>query len=216
MKKDTRVVRAGLNKKRNAGVVNTPVVRASTVIFENVAAMREVTDRVLKKREKALYYGRRGTPTHWTLQEAITDLAGGDDTVLAPSGLGACTLAILGCVKGGDHVLMTDSVYEPTRIFCAGFLKNFGVEVSYYDPMIGAGIASIMKPNTTLVYCESPGSMTFEVQDIPAIAKAAHAQGAKVAVDNTWASPVFADRWIWAQISRSRRAQNISSVTPTR
>ena len=190
MKKDTRVVRGGLNKKRNAGVVNTPVVRASTVIFENVAAMRDATARA-KKFEKSLYYGRRGTPTHWTLQEAITDLAGGDDTVLAPSGLGACTLAILGCVKAGDHILVTDSVYEPTRYFCAGLLKNFGVEVDYYDPTIGAGIAALLKPNTTLVFCESPGSMTFEVQDIPAIAAAAHARGAVVAVDNTWASPLF-------------------------
>ena len=190
MKKDTRVVRGGLNKKRNAGVVNTPVVRASTVIFENVAAMREATGRA-KTFEKSLYYGRRGTPTHWTLQEAITDLAGGADTVLAPSGLGACTLAILGCVKAGDHILVTDSVYEPTRYFCAGLLRNFGVDVDYYDPMIGAGIAAWMKPNTTLVFCESPGSMTFEIQDIPAIAATAHARGALVAVDNTWASPLF-------------------------
>ena len=191
MKKDTRVVRGGLNKKRNAGVVNTPVVRASTVIFENVAAMRDADERVLKKHEKILFYGRRGTPTHWTLQEAITDLAGGADTALAPSGLGACTLAILSCVKAGDHILVTDSVYGPTRAFCSGFLKRFGVDVDYYDPTIGAGIAALLKPNTTLVFCESPGSLTFEIQDIPAIAAAAHARGAKVAVDNTWSSPLF-------------------------
>jgi cystathionine beta-lyase len=180
-----------LNKNRNAGVVNTPVVRGSTVVFDSVAVMRDAVDRATKKREKVLYYGRRGTPTHWTLQEAVTELAGGADTVLAPSGLGACTLAILGCVKAGDHILVTDSVYEPTRNFCAGFLKSFGVETTYYDPLIGAGIAQLMKPNTTLVFCESPGSLTFEVQDIPAIAAAAHQNGAKVAVDNTWASPLF-------------------------
>ncbi|MBY0509926.1 MAG: PLP-dependent transferase, partial [Rhodospirillaceae bacterium] len=191
MKKETKVVRAGLNKKRNAGVVNTPVVRGSTVVFDSVAAMRDATDRVIKKREKALYYGRRGTPTHWTLQEAITELAGGFDTVLTPSGLSACTIAILGCVKAGDHILVTDSVYEPTRNFCTGYLKSFGVETTFYDPLIGAGIAALMKPNTTLVLCESPGSLTFEVQDIPAIAAAAHKEGAKVAVDNTWASPLF-------------------------
>jgi cystathionine beta-lyase len=191
MKKDTKVIRAGLNKKRNGGVVNTPVVRGSTVVFDSVAAMRDANDRVIKKREKALSYGRRGTPTHWTLQEAITDLAGGADTVLTPSGLSACTIAILGCVKAGDHILVTDSVYEPTRNFCGGYLKSFGVETTYYDPLIGAGIAALMKPNTTLVLCESPGSLTFEVQDIPAIAAAAHAKGAKVAVDNTWASPLF-------------------------
>ena len=191
MKKNTRVIRAGLNKKRNAGVVNTPVVRASTVVFESVAAMRDATDRVFQKHEKTLYYGRRGTPTHWTLQEAVTDLAGGADTVLTPSGLSACTVAILGCVKAGDHILVTDSVYEPTRNFCTGYLKSFGVETTFYDPLIGAGIAALMKPNTTLVFCESPGSLTFEIQDLPAIAAAAHAGGAKVAVDNTWASPLF-------------------------
>jgi len=191
MKKNTKIVRAGLNKKRNAGVVNTPVVRASTVVFETLAAMRDADERVLKKNEKALYYGRRGTPTHWTLQEAITDLAGGADTVLAPSGLGACTLAVLGCVKTGDHVLATDSVYGPTRSFFDGFLKNLGVEVSYYDPVIGTGIAALFKANTTLVFCESPGSLTFEVQDLPAISAAAHTHGAKVAVDNTWGTPLF-------------------------
>jgi len=191
MKKETKVVRAGLNKKRNGGVVNTPVVRGSTVVFDSVAAMHHATDRVMKKREKALYYGRRGTPTHWTLQEAITELAGGADTVLTPSGLSACTVAILGCVKAGDHILVTDSVYEPTRNFCSGYLKSFGVETTYYDPRIGAGIAALMQSNTTFVLCESPGSLTFEIQDIPAIAAAAHAKGAKVAVDNTWASPLF-------------------------
>jgi len=190
MKKDTKAVRAGLNKKRNAGAVNTPVVRTSTVIFENTAAMR-AADVAFKKREKTLYYGRRGTPTHWTLQEAVSELAGAEDTVLAPSGLGACTLAILGSVKAGDHVLMTDSAYEPTRTFCNGLLKNLGVETTYYDPLIGAGIANLLRPNTTLVFCESPGSMTFEIQDIPAIAAAAHKQGARVAVDNTWATPLF-------------------------
>lgn len=191
MKKATKIIRAGLDKKRNAGAVNTPVVRASTVVFESVAAMRDATDRATKNREKVLYYGRRGTPTHWTLQEALTALAGGADTVLAPSGLGACTLAILACVKAGDHILVTDSVYEPTRNFCAGFLKRFGVETSYYDPLLAEGVAALLQSNTTLVFCESPGSLTFEIQDIPAIAAAAHRHGAKVAVDNTWASPLF-------------------------
>ena len=191
MKKDTKVVRGGLNKKRNAGAVNTPVMRASTVVYENVAAMRETIARATQGREKVLYYGRRGTPTHWTLQEAITELAGAADTVLAPSGLAACTLAILGCVKAGDHILVTDSIYEPTRGFCEGFLKSFGVETTYYDPLVGAGVARLFKANTTLVMCESPGSLTFEVQDLPAIATAAHHHGAKVAVDNTWATPLF-------------------------
>lgn len=191
MKKDTKIVRGGLNKKRNAGVVNTPVVRASTVVYEDTAAMRETITRAIKGREKVLYYGRRGTPTHWTLQEAISELAGAADTVLAPSGLAACTLAIMGCVKAGDHILVTDSIYEPTRTFCSGWLANFGVETTYYNPLVGGEIVKLFKPNTTLVVCESPGSLTFEIQDIPAIAAAAHKYGAKVAVDNTWGTPLF-------------------------
>ncbi len=191
MKKDTKVVRGGLNKKRNAGAVNTPVVRASTVVHDSVAAMHETWARAAAPRAKVFTYGRRGTPTHWTLQEAITELAGAADTVLAPSGLGACTLTILGCVKAGDHILVTDSIYEPTRNFCSGWLAQFGVETSYYDPLLGAGIAALFKPNTKLVLCESPGSLTFEVQDLPAIAAAAHKHGARVAVDNTWATPLF-------------------------
>jgi cystathionine beta-lyase len=191
MKKDTQVVRAGQKKSRNAGIVNTPVFHASTVVFENTAALHVAADKALKKGEKHLFYGRRGTPTHWTLQEAISELEGAVDTYLTPSGLSACTLAILGCVKTGEHLLMTDSVYEPTRSFCDGFLKQFGVETTYYDPAIGAGIAELMKPNTKAVFCESPGSHTFEIQDIPAISKAAHAKGALVLADNTWSSPLF-------------------------
>lgn len=192
MKKDTQIIHAGQNKKRNAGIVNTPVYHASTVVFENSAKLAEASERALKNREKHLFYGRRGTPTHWTLQEAISEIEGAADTFLTPSGLSACTLAILGCVKAGDHILVTDSVYEPTRTFCDSFLSTFGVETSYYDPLIGAGVADLMKPNTTVVFCESPGSHTFEVQDLPAIAKAVHAKGtAKVLVDNTWASPLF-------------------------
>jgi cystathionine beta-lyase len=190
MKKDTKVIRAGHSKTRNGGIVNTPVYRASTVVFDTVAQLRETGQRWLKG-EKILTYGRMGTPTHWTLEEAITELAGGADTILTPSGVAACALAILGSVKTGDHVLVSDSAYEPTRKLCDGLLKDFGVETSYYDPCIGAGIAGLMRPNTTLVFCESPGSHTFEVQDIPAIAKGAHAHGAKVAIDNTWASPLF-------------------------
>lgn len=190
MKKDTKVIRAGHSKKRNAGIVNTPVYHASTVVFDTVADLRAVGARALKG-EKVLCYGRFGTPTHWTLEDAITELAGGADTILTPSGVAACALAILGCVKAGDHVLVSDSAYEPTRKLCDGLLKDFGVETGYYDPCIGGGIAALLRDNTRLVFCESPGSHTFEVQDIPAIAKAAHARGAKVAIDNTWASPLY-------------------------
>jgi len=190
MKKETKVIRAGHSKKRNAGIVNTPVYHASTVVFDTVADLRAVGARALKG-EKVLCYGRFGTPTHWTLEDAITELAGGADTILTPSGVAACALAILGCVKAGDHILVSDSAYEPTRKLCDGLLKDFGVETGYYDPCIGGGIAALLRGNTRLVFCESPGSHTFEVQDIPAIAKAAHARGAKVAIDNTWASPLY-------------------------
>jgi cystathionine beta-lyase len=190
MKKATRTIRAGQNKKRNGGAVNTPVFHASTVVFDTVAEMRDAHARH-KRREKVLSYGRRGTPTHWTLQEALTDLAGGADTVLTPSGLAACTIAILACAKAGDHILVSDSVYEPTRNFCTGFLAAMGVETTFYEPRIGKGIAALFRPDTRLVFCESPGSLTFEVQDIPAIAGVAREQGAKVAVDNTWATPLF-------------------------
>jgi cystathionine beta-lyase len=165
------------------------VFHASTVLFDSVAQMQDVTDRVHKKGEKALYYGRRGTPTHWTLQEAITDLEGAADTLLTPSGLSACTIAILGSVKAGDHILVTDSVYEPTRSFCDGVLTNFGITTTYFAPT--ADIAPLLQPNTALVFAESPGSHTFEIQDVPALAAAAHARGAMLAVDNTWASPVL-------------------------
>ena len=191
MKKPTKVIRAGLDKKRNAGAVNTPVYHASTVTFSSVAAMRETFDRARNKHEKAFYYGRLGTPTHWTLQEALTELAGGADTVLTPSGLSACTLAILACVKAGDHILVSDSVYEPTRNFCTGLLRRLGVETTFFDPRAGSDIAAQMRDDTTLVFCESPGSLTFEVEDIPAIARVARERGAKVAVDNTWATPLF-------------------------
>ncbi len=190
-KAETQVVRAGVNKARNAGIVNTPVFHASTVVFESVAALRAASDRVFKKHEKVLFYGRRGTPTHWTFQEAISDLEGAAETFLTPSGLSACTLAILGCVKAGDNILVTDSAYEPTRTFCDGLLAALGISTTYYPPTVGAGIAALMKPNTTVIFAEAPGSHTFEMQDLPALAKAAHARDALLLVDNTWASPLF-------------------------
>ena len=181
-KAETRVVRAGVDKTRNAGIVNTPVFHASTVVFESVAALRAASDRVFKKHEKVLFYGRRGTPTHWTFQEAISDLEGAAETYLTPSGLSACTLAILGCVKAGDNILVTDSAYEPTRTFCDGLLAALGITTTYYPPTVGAGIAALMKPNTTVIFAEAPGSHTFEMQDLPALANAALALGADVSI----------------------------------
>ncbi len=182
-KQDTLIVTLGRDPDANFGVVNPPVYHASTILYP--------TFKALKERKQPVTYGRRGTPTTFALQDTVAALEGGHKTVLTPSGLAAVTTALLAHVKTGDHLLMTDSAYGPSRHFCDTILKKNGVDVQYYDPRIGAGIAKLMKPNTTVVFTESPGSVTFEVQDVPAIAKAAHAGGAIVILDNTWASPLY-------------------------
>jgi cystathionine beta-lyase len=179
----TVAAHAGLHPDAFHGFVNPPVVHASTVLSPTA-------DDFLAHRGR-YHYGRRGTPTSDALSEAMTALEGGAGTVLAPSGLCAITTALLAVLSAGDHLLMTDSVYGPTRAFCDGMLKRLGVETTYYDPLVGGGIAGLMRENTRAVFVESPGSLTFEVQDIPAIAAAAHARGAAVLMDNTWATPLF-------------------------
>src|SRR5690606_16750014 len=136
-----------------------------------------------KNRFDTVYYGRHGTPTSFALEEAMADLEGGHRSVAVCSGLAAITVALMAFLKAGDHVLMADTVYDPSRRV-AQFLAGLAIETTFYDPLIGPGIADLMKPNTKLVFTESPGSLTFEVQDIPAIAEAAHAHGAKVMLDN--------------------------------
>ena len=180
-KPDTIAVSAGRMSEAHFGAVNTPVYRASTILFPSLAA--------LEARTQEYSYGRRGTPTSRSLEEAICALEGGARTVLVPSGLNACATAILSVAGAGDHLLMLDSCYEPTRDFCDKVLKRFGVATTYYPPT--ADITPYLKPNTKAVFCESPGSLTFEVQDIPALAKIAHAHGASVLMDNTWATPIF-------------------------
>ena len=180
-KPDTIAVSAGRMSEAHFGAVNTPVYRASTILFPSLAA--------LEARTQEYSYGRRGTPTSRSLEEAICALEGGARTVLVPSGLNACATAILSVAGAGDHLLMLDSCYEPTRDFCDKVLKRFGVETTYYPPT--ADITPYLKPNTKAVFCESPGSLTFEVQDIPAIAGIAHAHGASVLMDNTWATPLL-------------------------
>lgn len=179
----TRLVHAGRDPNEQHGFVNTPIYRGSTVLFPT-------TDDLLNRRGR-FTYGTHGTPTTESLEKAWTQISGAAGTVLAPSGLAAVTLALMAFLKAGDHLLMTDSVYRPTRIFCDGILKNFGVETTYYDPLIGAGIADLLRPNTTIVFTEAPGSQSFEMQDIPAIAEVAHRHGAVVVMDNTWATPLF-------------------------
>lgn len=182
-KPETKVVSAGRMSKDHFGAVNTPLYRASTILFPDLASMAPG--------KQAYTYGRRGTPTSKSLEDAICELEGGAAVVLTPSGLNAVTTAIFSVVGHGDHLLMPDSVYGPTRYFCDTTLKRFGVETSYYAPQ--ADIAPLLRPNTRAVFCESPGSYTFEIQDIPAIARAAHAHGASVLMDNTWATPLLFD-----------------------
>ncbi|KKB12800.1 cystathionine beta-lyase [Devosia geojensis] len=165
------------------GFVNTPVYRGSTVLFKTLDDLEGQQQRFL--------YGRAGNPTTEQVTQVVTLLEGAHDTILAPSGLAAVTIAILSCVSAGDDILITDSAYEPTRSFADGFLKRMGAGARYYDPRIGAGIADLIGENTRAVFVESPGSGTFEVQDLPAIAAATHARGAKVIVDNSWATPLF-------------------------
>jgi cystathionine beta-lyase len=179
----TRLVHAGRDPSEQHGFVNTPIYRGSTVLYPTM-------DDLLHRRGR-YSYGTKGTPTTEALENAWTELTGAAGTALAPSGLAAVTLALMSCLKAGDHLLMTDSVYRPTRIFCDGVLKKFGVETTYYDPLIGAGIEALIRPNTKAVFTEAPGSQSLEMQDIPTIADVAHRHGAVVLMDNTWATPLF-------------------------
>jgi cysteine-S-conjugate beta-lyase len=182
-KPETIAVAAGRMTAQHFGAVNTPVYRTSTILHPTFES--------LKTEGLPYKYGRRGTPSSRSFESAMEALEGGTRTVATPSGLSAITTAIFAVCGTGDHLLMTDSCYGPTRLFCDKTLKRFGIETTYYDPLIGAGIAGLFRPNTRAVYCESPGSLTFEVQDVPAIAKEAHARGASVLIDNTWATPLY-------------------------
>ncbi len=180
----TAVVHSGRNPAAQHGFVNPPAYRGSTVLFPTLEAL-EAYER------QPFRYGRHGTPTTAALEDALCELEGGARTLLTASGYQAVTTAILAFVKAGDHVLMVDSVYQPTRKFCDTILARLGVATTYYDPLVGAGIADLIQPNTRVVFLESPGSLTFEVQDVGAIAKAAQARDVTVLMDNTWASPLY-------------------------
>jgi len=187
MKKDTLLTQVGRDPARYSGMVNTPVFRTSTVIHPNLASYEKRPP----EGEKIVRYGRYGTPTTFALEEAVAQMEGGFRAAAVPSGLAAITSALSAFVKTGDHLLVSDSVYAPTRVFCERQLKANGVDVEYYDPLLGAGIAARMKANTRAVFCESPGSLTFEMQDIPAISRVAHERSAVVLADNTWGTPYF-------------------------
>ncbi len=189
LRPDTLLSHLGRDPARFGGAVNTPVFRCSTVLTEGMERFEQGRQRRFEKNE--FVYGRLGTPTTFSLEEALAGIEGGFGTVLTSSGLAAIACALLAFAEAGGHILVTDSAYEPTRRFCNGLLARFGVETEYYDPLIGAGIADRIRPETKAVFCESPGSLTFEVQDLPAIAAAAGAKGVPVLVDNTWATPLF-------------------------
>ncbi|MDQ2963919.1 MAG: cystathionine beta-lyase [Pseudomonadota bacterium] len=182
----TEVAHLGRDPRQHLGAVNTPVYRATTILFDTVAEL-EAAER---GEYPGITYGLHGLPTVTDLQAAMAQLEGGYAGLAVPSGLAAITLALLGTTRAGDHVLITDAVYGPTRRFCDNQLKRLGIEVSYYDPLAGAAIEREFRSNTRLVFTESPGSLTFEVQDVPAIAEVVHAKGALVLLDNTWATPL--------------------------
>ena len=189
VKPATRIVGAGRRREWTQGVVNTPVWRASTILYESIADMRETGQ---GDTHHKLYYGRRGTPTQWSLADALTELEpGAEGTFLYCSGVAAIAAALLSVLGPGDELLLVDSAYEPTRGLARGLLKRFGITTRFYDPLIGAGIADLIGEKTRAIFLESPGSLTFEVQDIPAIVAAAKARGVITLLDNTWATPLY-------------------------
>ncbi len=181
----TQLVNAGRDPQAYFGFINPPVYHASTLLYPTAA------DQVAQR--SRYQYGRRGTPTMEALENALREIEGDKcaGVALLPSGLAAISTALLAVAGSGDHILMSDTAYWPTRMFCDGMLARMGVTTTYYDPLIGAGISKLIQPNTKAVYLESPGSQTFEMQDVPAIAQAAHDKGALVLMDNTWATPLY-------------------------
>ena len=187
MKKQTKILNVGRNPEANFGIINPPVYHASTVLFPTVSALHEATARW----HDGVYYGLNGTPTTFAFQEAIAELEGFPNAIAVPSGLAAIAGVLLAFLQQGDHLLVVDSVYGPTRRFCDGILKKYGVETTYYLPSIGSKIEELIRPKTRVIFAESPGSLTFEVQDIPSIVEVAHNTNIKVVFDNTWAGGIF-------------------------
>jgi len=184
---ETRLAHAGRAPHAHHGAVNPPVYHASTIMHPTLADWEAAG----KPGYDGYVYGRFGTPTTRAFETAIAEIYGADDAVAVSSGLAAIAVAMTAHTKAGDHVLVTDSAYFPCRKFCDNVLKKYGVATTYYDPTVGAGISNLIRPETSLIVTESPGSLTFEIQDIPAIVAAAHARGVKVMTDNTWATALY-------------------------
>ncbi|HTT80096.1 MAG TPA: cystathionine beta-lyase [Stellaceae bacterium] len=185
-RQDTLLTHAGRHPEANHGAVNPPVYHASTILSQDMA---EWEAKRARPPFTGVRYGLHGTPGTFALEELLATIEGGYRAMLMSSGLAAVTAPLQALLGAGDHCLMVDSCYGPARNFCEGILQRCGVETTYYDPLLGAGVEALMRPNTKVVYCESPGSLTFEVQDIPAIAAVAHKHGARVLMDNTWGTP---------------------------
>ena len=182
-KPTTKLVHLGRDAKSSKGFVNPPLFKGSTVLFPTVKSLTEGG--------YGYWYGRKGSPTYESLEQALNELEHAEDTILTPSGLSAITTALLALLKTGDHLLVTDSVYQPTRSFCDTTLKALGIDVTYYDPRVGEGIKELIQGNTKLIFLESPGSQSFEIQDIPAIVEIAKKSSLLTLIDNTWATPLY-------------------------
>lgn len=198
MNKDTKLIISGKNYKDHFGSVNTPIHRTSTVLFPTLDAYHESEKGKpyykIKGNVAADYsYGTAGTPTSFALQNTICEIEGVKYCLIFPSGLAAITMTLLAILEHGDHALISDSVYGPTRRFCNKELTRLGIDITYYDPLIGEDIAKLIKKNTKLIFTESPGSLTFEIQDIPAITKIAKKKNIPVIIDNSWATPIYFD-----------------------
>jgi cystathionine beta-lyase len=192
LKRETRLTTLGRDSAEGSGFVNPPLVRGSTVLHPSVDELRErARRRAAGDDSPPVAYGLYGTPTHHAFCDALTALEGGFRSWTLPSGLAACTIAILAYVRQGDHVLVPDSVYSPTRRFCRDTLARYGIETTFYPPRIGETIEALFRANTQVLFLESPGSLTFEVQDVPLLTQIARRRGAISVVDNTWATPLY-------------------------
>ena len=185
----TKVAHLGRDHADSHGFVNLPIYHGSTVLFETYQEFVESQER--RQLRDQVLYGRYGTPLTFALESAIAELEGASGAITVSSGLASITAALNAFLKQGDHVLVTDSVYQPTRKYCDHVLHGFGIETTYYDPLIGSDIKSLVKSNTKVIFVESPGSQTFEVQDLPAITAVARELGVITILDNTWASPLY-------------------------
>jgi cystathionine beta-lyase len=187
MKKDTKLVHGGRHPEQHFGAVNPPVYHASTITYPTLAAWQEARG----DRYNRVIYGRFGTPTTKAFEEAMAGIEGAERCMALSSGLAACSAAVLSAVGAGAHILVQNSAYFPVRNLCDSFLTRFGVRTTYFDPAIGEDIAALIEPETTLIYLEAPGSLTFEMPDVPAITAVARDRGIRTALDNTWATPLY-------------------------